>query len=382
MRSLEEFLDKKSLYYDKIDYDTIKFSWDILKEHISIPFVIHIIGTNGKGSTGRFLSSLLLQNGKKILHYSSPHILKFNERIWINGSDSSDEQLNEAHGKLQKILPKEYLEKLTYFEYTTLLGLYLSSGSDYLILEAGLGGEFDATNVVKNDLSILTAIGLDHQDFLGDTIKDITLTKVRSCDNTLIVTKQPNSEVYDILDEEVKGKINIIKAAMNKKLMELKILRLIFPHFLRSNLKTVLYALKYLGEDIPKNSTLPRLNGRYEKIASNITLDVGHNPLAAKALADQLEKEGKKRILIYNSFGDKDYKSVLSILKPHLKEVLIISCQDRRIADRKDLEKVLEELDLGYKDFKINELDKNENYLVFGSFSVAESFLKEFNLEK
>ncbi len=381
MRSLEEFLDKKSLYYDKIDYDTIKFSWDILKEHIQIPFVIHIIGTNGKGSTGRFLSSLLLQNGKKVLHYSSPHILKFNERIWINGSDSSDEQLNEAHGKLQKILPAEYLEKLTYFEYTTLLGLYLSSRSDYLVLEAGLGGEFDATNVVKNDLSILTAIGLDHQDFLGDTIKDITLTKVRSCDNTLIVTKQPNSEVYDILDEEFKNKIDIIRAD-EQDIEEIENLEIDLPHFLRSNLKTVLSALKYLGEDIPGNFTLPRLNGRYEKIVSNITLDVGHNPLAAKALADQLEKEAKKIVLIYNSFGDKDYKSVLSILKPHVKKVMIISCQDRRIAERKDLEKVLAELDLGYKDFKVHEIDKNENYLVFGSFSVAESFLKEFSLEK
>ena len=71
----------------------------------------------------------------------------------------------KAHHKLQSILTKELLEKLTYFEYTTLLALYLSDQEDYLVLEAGLGGEFDATNVVKNDLTIVTTLGLDHQNF-------------------------------------------------------------------------------------------------------------------------------------------------------------------------------------------------------------------------
>ena len=78
------------------------------------------------------------------------------KRIWINGKDSTDLELDFGHEKLQNILSPELLDKLTYFEYTTLLGLLLSSERDYVVLEAGLGGEFDATNVVKNDLSVLT----------------------------------------------------------------------------------------------------------------------------------------------------------------------------------------------------------------------------------
>ena len=131
-------------------------SWNILKHHITLPYVIHIVGTNGKGSTGRYLAHILYEKKYKVLHYSSPHILEFNERIRINGKDSTNEQLESAHIKLQKILPINILNKLTYFEYTTLLAFVLSDSLDYLVLEAGLGGEFDATNVVKNNLSLFT----------------------------------------------------------------------------------------------------------------------------------------------------------------------------------------------------------------------------------
>ena len=94
-----------------------------------------------------FLASYLSKKSFKTVHYSSPHILKFNERIWLDGRDSSDLELEIAHKTLQDILDTYLLEKLTYFEYTTLLALVLSSSLDYLVLEAGLGGEFDATNV-------------------------------------------------------------------------------------------------------------------------------------------------------------------------------------------------------------------------------------------
>ena len=159
--NLEEFLKYKTLYYDKIDFSFVKSSWDKLSTKIKLPFVIHIVGTNGKGSTGRFLAHYLHKIDFKVLHYSSPHIMKFNERIWINGNDVSDENLELAHKFLQDLFEIELLEKLTYFEYTTLLAFYLSKDFDYLVLEEGLGGEFDATNVVENNLSLITTIGLD-----------------------------------------------------------------------------------------------------------------------------------------------------------------------------------------------------------------------------
>lgn len=193
--TLEKFLEHKTLYYDKIDFSIVKNSWEILKNHIKLPFVIHIVGTNGKGSTGRFLAHYLYKKEYKVLHYSSPHISKFNERIWINGSDVSDNNLEEAHKKIQNILPLELLQKLTYFEYTTLIALFLSSNFDYIVLEAGLGGEFDATNVVENNLSLITTIDLDHQSFLGNSVEEIARTKMRACNNHMIVGYQIHNKV-------------------------------------------------------------------------------------------------------------------------------------------------------------------------------------------
>lgn len=372
INSLESFLAKKGLYYDKIDYSIIKDSWTILSKCVKLPYVIHIVGTNGKGSTGRYLASLLQQLNQKVLHYSSPHILKFNERIWIEGVDVSDEILQTTHLQLQSILPVNLLEKLTYFEYTTLLALYLSSDKDYLVLEAGLGGEFDATNVVKNDLTIVTSIGLDHQNFLGDTIPLIAATKMRSCDRRFILSDQVFPEVID-----VKNEILLDKNEIEKKNFTLSKQETELPKYLQNNLEVVLSVLDYLGFS-NFDYSLPKLFGRYQRLSNNIIIDVGHNPLAAQAIAKELERERKNFILVYNSFEDKNYQEVLEILKPYVKEVQIIECDDTRIVKNDILEKTITDLSLTVNHFDtIKENDENY-YLVFGSFLVVEIFLKGY----
>ena len=370
-KTLNEFLEYKTLYYEKIDYEVIKKAWKQLETHITLPFVIHIVGTNGKGSTGRFLASFLNQLNKKVLHYTSPHIIEFNERIWINGSDSSSDKLDSAHLKLQKLLDNKILEKLTYFEYTTLLALILSDGLDYLVLEAGLGGEFDATNVVKNNLSIFTPIGLDHQEFLGDTIKDIATTKLKSCDSKFIISQQVSDEVYQVKDDVLKDKIEIklenIKHNISNNL----------PKYLEQNLNTALNVIRYLQLSI-NDLYIPHLFGRFEKIAPNITIDVGHNTLASKAIVEELIKSDKKISLIYNSYKNKDYKNILTMLKPIVKSIMIIPCNDDRIVNQKTLEEIINSLAITVKAYDIMKLDDKEDYLVFGSFIVVEQFLKGY----
>ena len=370
--NLTTFLNNKTLYYDKIDYDVISLSWDILKKHIKLPYVIHIVGTNGKGTTGRFLASFLVQLGKKTLHYTSPHILKFNERIWINGKNSSDTELNNAHRHLQQILSSDLLDRLTYFEYTTLLAILISSGFDYIVLEAGLGGEFDATNVIESDLSIFTTIGLDHQEFLGDNIESIAQTKMRSCNNSYIISKQIYNEVYKI-EKEILSKYQNIE--YNN--IQLPKQATTLPTYLQDNLKTALNVLVHLKLPIT-NLTLDKLPSRFEYIANNIIVDVGHNPLAAKVIYNELKKQDQKIILIYNSYKDKDYKEVLTILKPIINKVEIIECKDERIVDKMILKDTLDTLDIKFDDFDINNI-KDDLYLVFGSFLVVESFLKQYN---
>ncbi len=376
--SLEEVLNHKSMYYEKIDFSIVKKSWDILSTHISLPFVIHIVGTNGKGSTGRFLAYYLYKKAFKTLHYSSPHILKFNERIWINGKDSSNEQLNFAHRKLQKVLSLKLLKMLTYFEYTTLLSFVLSDGLDYLVLEAGLGGEFDATNVITNDLSLITTIDLDHQNFLGNSVEEIAKTKMRSVDTKMLIGFQIHKEVYkmaNLVKEELYNKTakNIViqtvkefdKYELNNK----------FANFLKRNLHLVIETLKELNISIDlKLFDEVELFGRCQKIVPNITIDVGHNPLAAQVLAQEFKN--KKINLIYNSYKDKDYEKVLTILKPIIKKIFILEIKNRRVVDKNNLLEICQKLNIITSNLK--EIDKSEEYLVFGSFLVVEKFIKKY----
>ncbi len=370
---LKEFLNYKTMFYDKIDFSIIKNSFEVLKKEIKLPFIIHLVGTNGKGTTGRFLAKYLSSIGKNVLHYSSPHINNFNERIWINNFDVSDEDLETSHKFLQEILHTDLLEKLTYFEYTTLLAFYLSSSRDYLILEAGLGGEFDATNVAINDLSLITTIDLDHQSFLGNSIKEIALTKMRSCDKVMIVGSQIHEEVF-LHAKTIKEDKSISLFTLEDFKIDISSLSEFFPKYLLKNISLVIATLKYLNIDVDmKKFETMKLNGRCEKFKRNITLDVGHNPLAARGILEEFK--GKKINLIYNSFEDKDYEEVLKILKPIIKKLYILPLDDKRVVKESDLINVCDNLNIISELFK-NNIAQDEEYLVFGSFLVVEKFLK------
>ncbi len=373
--NLQEFLKYKTLYYDKIDFTVVKSSWNKLFTKIKLPFVIHIVGTNGKGSTGRFLAHYLYKKDFKVLHYSSPHIVKFNERIWINGNDVKDEELEVAHKFLQDLYDVEILQKLTYFEYTTLLAFYLSKDFDYLVLEAGLGGEFDATNVVENDLSLITTIGLDHQSFLGNSVREIAMTKMRSVDNKMLIG-------YQLYDDVIKTAYEVKEQIKNERNRDIEIVQVKefdkysindkFANYLKRNLHLVIACLNELKIDIDLKlfDDVP-LFGRCQRILPNVTIDVGHNPLAAQMIVKEF---GNRKItLIYNSYGDKDYEGVLKILKPIIKKIIIIELDDKRIVDKNNLLKIINELNIINED-KIT-IEQNEEYLVFGSFLVVEKFL-------
>src|SRR5574344_668148 len=374
-KSLSGFLEYKTMYYDKIDFSFVNRAFSILEKEIKIPFVIHIVGTNGKGSTGRFLSHYLYKTGFKTLHYSSPHIKKFNERIWINGADVSDNLLQNAHEFLTRIYDEELLLKLTYFEYTTLLALYLSKDCEYLVLEAGLGGEFDATNVVKNDLSLITTIGLDHISFLGNSIEKIARTKMRATNKKMIIGYQEFNEVYQTALKVKKE----LKTEFNKDIEILKVenfnidYNFTFASYLKRNLSLVLKRSEELNLPINLeifNST--PLFGRCQKINNNLFIDVGHNPLAAKVLLKEFEN--KKINLIYNSYEDKDYKEVLTILKPIIKTIYIIDLEDKRVVEKSKLIEIVKDLEI---DLKQNfEIKEDEEYLAFGSFLVVEKILE------
>jgi dihydrofolate synthase/folylpolyglutamate synthase len=376
----EHFIDNKPLYYKEIDHKRVHNAYAILKEHIKRPLTIHVVGTNGKGSTGRIMATLLHFAGKNVGHFSSPHILKFNERIWLNGQDISDGELDIIHRKLYTILGQEMSESLSYFEYTTLLAFVAMQEMDVMVLEAGLGGEFDATNVVKKELSVITPIGFDHQDFLGESIEEIAETKLNSIDKQVLLGLQIYDEVYSIADKIAKKRKSLlyqVEKYEDKELL-IKTQELGWANYLYENSKLGLKALDILN--LPYNiNDLEKVTlfGRFYEIDKNVTIDVGHNLLATKALVKAIEEKynNKKIVLVYNSLEDKDYEAILKLFKPLIKWVEIINIDTDRAVKEEKLRNILDKLDIKYQEFNL--LDKHNNYFVFGSFYVIEAFLKK-----
>jgi len=377
---LKTFLDKKPLFYSEIDYTRMPRIYKSIKHKLASPKIIHIIGTNAKGTTGRFLASALNKRGFSVGHYTSPHILKFNERVWLDGNDASDEVLQEAHTKLQTILKKEDSDALSYFEYTTLLSLFVFSGCEFVVMEAGLGGEHDATAVFDKVLTLVTPIAYDHQAFLGETIEEIAATKLRAIQNNAIMAKQ-SDKVYSVAQNlAIKNSLCIKKyqdyidcedeQKIQKIAQELKL-----ASYLVDNLSLSISALKFLGISYATDDLKDaRLFGRLSNLSENIIVDVGHNPLAAQAIKEALSP--KKYVLVYNSYKDKDHAQILRILKPILQSVELIGINDKRAQTFEVLKRTLNELEIKYTRFK--RVNEDTSYLVFGSFSVVEAFMKSY----
>lgn len=379
---LSDFLSRKPLFYDVIDVERFPKAYQAVAHLLPSPKIIHLVGTNGKGSTGRFLAIALSRAGKKVGHYTSPHILRFNERIWVNGSEINDEALEAAHKKLLSLLPEAIAEALSYFEYTTLLAMVAYEECEYVVCEAGLGGEFDATNVYEKALSVFTPIDFDHAAFLGNTIDSIATTKLRSMQRVALLGKQKHSEVESIartiagekgcnlyiFSERVTPEIETIGLHLATKNA--------LSGYLCDNLMLAMMAYELLGYEASEELfDQSALFGRLSAIAPNITLDVGHNALAAESIVQSFA--GKKVTLIYNTYGDKDYREILALLKPIIDSVEIIEVNEARIVERSALENALYDLKIPFSPFEI--IGEDKEYLVFGSFSVAETFLKRMN---
>ncbi|WP_345992436.1 bifunctional folylpolyglutamate synthase/dihydrofolate synthase [Sulfurimonas sp. HSL-1716] len=380
IQPLDRFLENKPLFYEEIDYERMPRVYAKIRSKLPHAKIIHLIGTNGKGTTGRFLATALFHKGFNVGHYTSPHILKFNERIWKNRSDVTDKELQTAHKKLYKLLDKEDREALSYFEYTTLLAIIVFEGCEYIVLEAGLGGEHDATAVFEKELTLFTPIDFDHQAFLGESIKSIATTKLNAMAKTAVIGFQKHEEVYELArDIAYKKNANIIfvkdLSSYNIEKIDMIAKNLRLANHLRGNLALAAAALLTLGFDYDADDFADaELFGRLSRVASNVYLDVGHNALAADAISESFA--GKKITLVYNTYKDKDFKSILAVLKPIIESVEIIKVNEQRIVEKDILQSVFKELSIPYRDFTT--IDKDKEYLVFGSFSVAETFLKGY----
>jgi len=350
-----------------------------IKEKLHLPKIIHLIGTNGKGTTGRFLATALFSLGKKVGHYTSPHILNFNERIWLNANEVSDKILNTAHIELLKLLSQDDADSLSYFEYTTLLAMYIYQDVEYVVLEAGLGGERDATAVFAKHLTLVTPIDIDHEAFLGSDIVSIATTKLNAIQNIAIIANQKYDEVRIVCERLILEKgvdiLQIDSLLRDKDRLKIEVIskKNTLAPYLQNNLSLAISALNYLNLSYNVNNfDNSRLFGRLSQYKPNILLDVGHNVLAARSIYESLIDF--KYTLVYNSYKDKNYQEILEILKPIINDIEIIKIEDERIEELDVLLSVIKNMGFDFKLF--SKIDKQKNYLIFGSFSVVEAFLK------
>lgn len=378
---LDNFLKNKPLFYKEIDRARMPNAFKFVQGAFKIPKIIHVVGTNGKGSTGRFLAQMLARD-HSVGHYTSPHIFEFRERFWINGAVASADALETAHERLIKILPPEVARSLSYFEYATLLCAVLFEGCDFFVCEAGVGGEFDATNVFDKRLSVFTPIGFDHTALLGDTLERIATTKFNAMADVALMNDDMSELCAGIARRIAAKKGATLKFASqnlssdDKNEIKIYAEKFGLPEFLRSNLTLGSSAFKELGFSLNlANLGALSLSGRCEKIAPNVTIDVGHNEMAAQALVKRFA--GKKLNLIFNAFADKDIKAVLKAIKPIVKKTYIIEYETpgRELATAQ-VKEALRQLDMEFEGFA--DVRADEEYLAFGSFYLVEAFLKRY----
>ncbi|WQS44392.1 bifunctional folylpolyglutamate synthase/dihydrofolate synthase [Helicobacter pylori] len=378
---LKAFLETKPKEYHKFDPSRfIQIYKDFKNAFFEIQAkVIHVVGTNGKGSTGRFLTLLLADQNFKVLHFTSPHVFEFRERFFLNGSVVEESVLENAHQQLQS---HAFSNACSYFEYATLLAVMLAKDCDYLVLEAGLGGEFDSTNALEKTLSVFTPIDYDHKEFLGDSLESIAQTKLKAMGSLSIIAPQQELvlNIAQKIAKEKRAKLIVVQNEISKGVRDY-IERYHLARFLAMNLEVALKAFETLlpcnKQEVLKNLKPLNLIGRCELLSPNILIDVGHNPHSAKALKEEIKRVFNAPIvLIYNCYQDKDAFLVLEILKPVIKKVLILELHEERVIKLEKLKGILETLGLEYALFE--DLEENENYLVYGSFLVANAFYERY----
>jgi dihydrofolate synthase / folylpolyglutamate synthase len=302
---------------------------------------IHIAGTNGKGSTAKILSEIISKKYSVGL-YISPHLIKVNERIQINNSKISDLELLKYIKKIKDKLEINNIS-LTYFEFLTLLAFvyFADKKVDYAVIEVGLGGRFDATNIVCPELCIITNIAFDHEKYLGDTLEKIAFEKAGII-KSKTVTSETNSLILNIFKEKKFQIINdLCKVSSIKQTLEIQTIlvrckklglnNIIKTNFMGvhqiQNISLALTALRELNLSINKQDIILSLEncvwaGRLQKVFGNVFVDGAHNENSICVLVDFIKKINTRDLLVIGISEDKNKELMLSKICPLFKRVI------------------------------------------------------------
>jgi len=440
-KNLNEWLSYlETIHSSEIDLGLARIG--IVAERLAIDFsfakVITVAGTNGKGTTCAFLENALLsepvanttlsKRNLSVAVYSSPHIERFNERLRVNKQDVADQAFINAFELIEQTRAEI---SLSYYEYTTLAALLIlmKVKPDVIILEVGLGGRLDATNIIDADIAVITTIDIDHQAFLGNTREKIGFEKagIMRADQDIIIgdvncpqsvinhainvndcvadtnraaalakiqLRNRNFIVAEQTDDESEQPRWQWQYSTNSSNQTFSLNNLIEPHIPRDNVATALMVLQRFGIELTENKvnhyiSQTKVAGRTEMFTRqcDIMLDVGHNPHAGRYLAKQLtslkkQKNYTKVIAITAMLVDKDITNTLAPLAAVIDQWYIAPLDVPRAATIEFMQESLSDFtnsincfDNVTQAFKIanQEVKPTELILVFGSFyTVAE----------
>jgi dihydrofolate synthase/folylpolyglutamate synthase len=312
--------------------------------------ILHVAGTNGKGSTCAMSSAALVAAGHRTGLYTSPHLERFNERIAVDGEPISDAELAEAVAEVRAACPwhdgGEPQDRLSYFEFATLAALvhFARAGVGAVVLEVGLGGRLDATNAVTPAVTAVAAIGLDHTQWLGETVEAVAREKAgifKAGIPAVVHAVQPPGVLEVLRQAAVRAgaPFEVAPAGWDGPLA------LAGAHQ-RGNAGLAAAALRALrragvtvGEsEIAHGMATTRWPGRLELLAG-VLLDGAHNPDGARALAAALSElhPGRPVELVFGALGDKDHRAMLAALAGVVRRLHLVAPQTPRARDVGDL---------------------------------------------
>lgn len=411
--SLDQWLNYlENLHVTEIDLGLGRIGQVFQKLNIDLSFatVITVAGTNGKGTTCAFIENAILsaksiESSPRVAVYSSPHITLFNERLRIDKQDVTDEALIEAFQLIERVRGDI---SLSYYEYTTLAALLvlMQLKPAYIILEVGLGGRLDATNIIDANIAVLTAIDLDHQAFLGNDRETIGFEKagIMREEQKIVVgdTNVPNSVLEHAYHLKAQHQDNLfvrkqdfdlqkVKSSWQWQSPEVTFSDLTIPYIPLDNVATAVMVLSQL--ELPLSSTLinevieqTKVPGRTELIKSashcDVILDVGHNPHATRYLSTYLkdikqQNNYQKIHAVVSMLSDKDIEASLLPLKNEVSYWYTGELSVPRAASielmRQQATKITQELNCfdnvidAYK-MALERADIDDVIVVFGSF--------------
>ena len=385
------YQDKGGLAYKKDVHNILNFSKKNGRDYDCFP-TIHVGGTNGKGSVSHMLSSILQESELNIGLFTSPHLLDFRERIKINNQMISEQFVIDF---VQKHMTDFKTMKMSFFEMTVVMAFkyFECNNVDLAIIEVGLGGRLDSTNVITPVLSIITNISFDHQDLLGDSLTLIAKEKagiIKKETPVLIGEKSPHTHIFEEKAQNLQAPIFYSKQAPYKS--DLK------GDYQVSNINTSATAIKILNNldyKISKNHIINGLNhiikntglrGRWEVISKEplVICDVAHNIGAFNYIVSELNISKLNKHIILGFSRDKDFKSILKIL-PKDYQYYICGSLNERIINPNELSSYFDNYNLSYKIFDlsynaytdlVSKSNKNDLIMITGSTFIVSDILK------